>query len=214
MKKLTLIALASALLALALALAGCSGGNAAPSSQKSASGDFTKGVHHATVQVKGYDSFVIELDADQAPLTVDNFCKLSNDGFYDGLTFHRIVNEFCLQGGDPKGNGTGSASQTIKGEFLANSVQNALSGNFKRGVVAMARSRANDSASCQFFVTLSDKAAASLDGQYAAFGTIDEAGMAVVDKIVADYLPNASGSSGTISAKDKQPVIEKITITD
>ncbi|MCQ2752104.1 MAG: peptidylprolyl isomerase [Coriobacteriales bacterium] len=176
---------------------------------------YGSGTHHAVVKVKGYDEFTIELSANDAPVSVSNFCKLANDGFYDGLTFHRIVKDFCLQGGDPKGDGTGNSDQKIIGEFSSNNVTNKLADNYKEGVVAMARSNDKNSASCQWFVTLADSAATSLNGQYAAFGTIDAAGMKICQKIVSDYAGNvADQSSGTISDKSKQPVIESIKITD
>ena len=123
-------------------------------------------------------SFVITLYADKAPITCENFEKLIKDGFYDGLTFHRIVNDFCAQGGDPNGNGTGGSSEKIKGEFSENGVENDLS--HTKGIVSMARGKDMDSASSQFFVCLSDKFTNVLDGKYAAFGKVTE-GMEVVE---------------------------------
>lgn len=122
-------------------------------------------------------SFIITLYPDIAPITCENFEKLVEDKFYDGLTFHRVMEGFMAQGGDPKGNGTGG-SDPIKGEFKANGVENDLS--HTRGVVSMAR-MANDydSGSCQFFICYGD-CSASLDGQYAAFGKVTS-GMEVVD---------------------------------
>ena len=119
-----------------------------------------------------------ELRLDAAPNTVANFCELANKGFYDGLTFHRIYPGFMIQGGDPKGNGTGGSDKTIKGEFASNGVQNNLS--HTRGVISMARSNDPDSASSQFFIVHQDSE--FLDGNYAAFGKVVE-GMDVVDKI-------------------------------
>lgn len=181
-----------------------------------ATGEYASGTHHAKVTVKGYDAFTIELDADNAPVTVANFCKLANDGFYDGLTFHRIVEGFCLQGGDPAGNGTGGSDEEILGEFSLNGVNNKLADNFKEGVVAMARSSLPNSASSQFFITLdtSEGVSQSLDGQYAAFGTIDKAGMKIVQKIVKDYAKYADDSMGSISDASKQPIITSIKIVD
>ena len=122
--------------------------------------------------------FIVELYPEYAPATVENFLSLVNDGFYDGLTFHRVVEGFMAQGGDPKGTGTGGSKKTIKGEFAANGfAQNTLS--HTRGVISMARSAQNDSASSQFFICYSDGCAA-LDGSYAAFGKVIE-GMDVVD---------------------------------
>jgi peptidyl-prolyl cis-trans isomerase B (cyclophilin B) len=122
----------------------------------------------------------IELDPQAAPITVENFLKLVNDGFYDGLTFHRIIPGFMIQGGDPEGTGMGGADETIKGEFGSNGVDNPIS--HERGVISMARSQAPDSASSQFFITNADSV--FLDGDYAAFGTVIS-GMDVVDRISA-----------------------------
>ncbi|MBR6530446.1 MAG: peptidylprolyl isomerase [Clostridia bacterium] len=124
-----------------------------------------------------------ELYPDLAPITVENFVSLAKKGFYNGLTFHRIVEGFVIQGGDPVGNGTGGSGKNIKGEFAANGVQNDL--KHERGVLSMARAMAYDSASSQFFIMLAP--AYYLDGQYAAFGRVTE-GMDVVDSIVENYL--------------------------
>ena len=137
------------------------------------------GKHHIEIQVKDYGTIKAELDGDTAPITVANFLKLAESGFYDGLTFHRIIDGFMIQGGDPKGNGTGGADKTIKGEFSQNGVENKLS--HVRGTLSMARSQDMDSASSQFFIVQSD--CTYLDGQYAAFGTVDEESMEVVDAI-------------------------------
>ena len=124
--------------------------------------------------------FVITLYANDAPITCENFEKLVKKKFYDGLTFHRVVDGFMAQGGDPNGDGTGGSKETIKGEFSANGVENGLS--HTRGVVSMARSAMPNSASSQFFIMHQD--APHLDGQYAAFGKVVE-GMDVVDEIAA-----------------------------
>ena len=108
------------------------------------------GKHHVEIQVKDYGMIKVELDADAAPITVTNFVNLAKEGFYDGLTFHRIMSGFMIQGGDPRGDGTGGSDQTIKGEFSQNGVENNLL--HTRGAISMARSRANDSASSQFFI--------------------------------------------------------------
>ena len=108
----------------------------------------TKGKHHAKIKVKDYGTIEVELDGDTAPITVANFIKLVNEKFYDGLTFHRIMSGFMIQGGDPLGNGTGGSDETIKGEFSSNGVENNIS--HKRGVISMARSSDPDSASSQF----------------------------------------------------------------
>ena len=125
----------------------------------------TKGKHHAKIKVKDYGTIEVELDGDTAPITVANFIKLVNEKFYDGLTFHRIMSGFMIQGGDPLGNGTGGSDETIKGEFSSNGVENNIS--HKRGVISMARSSDPDSASSQFFIMHQDST--YLDGEYAAW---------------------------------------------
>jgi len=135
---------------------------------------------------------------------VANFIKLAEDGFYDGLTFHRIIDGFMIQGGDPDGNGKGGSNETIKGEFSANGVTNTLS--HKRGVISMARATAYDSASSQFFIMHKDKP--SLDGSYAAFGWVTE-GIEIVDKICADT--SVEDDNGTVLAAN-QPVITSVKI--
>lgn len=122
----------------------------------------------------------LELYPDVAPITVENFVKLAKDGFYDGLIFHRVINGFMIQGGDPEGTGYGGSKDKIKGEFSMNGVENNIS--HVRGVISMARSQAYNSASSQFFIVHED--ATYLDGQYAAFGRVTE-GMDVVDAIAA-----------------------------
>ena len=175
---------------------------------------YASGTHHVKVTVEGFKPFTIALDADSAPISVSNFCHLVEDGFYNGLTFHRVVDEFCLQGGDPSGDGTGGSDQKIKGEFSGNGVANKLADSFKRGTVSMARnSSSTNSATSQFFITLSDVYAGSLNGQYAAFGSISKKDMATVDKIVKSCLSSAAQGTGIIPAK-KQPTITKIKIVD
>ena len=167
---------------------------------------YSTGKHHAEIVVKNYGTIALELDADVAPITVENFANLVNEGFYNGLTFHRIISGFMIQGGDPLGNGTGGSSKTIKGEFASNGVKNSIS--HVRGTISMARSSMPNSASSQFFIVHKDST--FLDGQYAAFGTVTS-GMEVVDKICADTA--VEDDNGTV-AKNNQPVIEKITIID
>ena len=163
------------------------------------------------IKVKGYGTITLLLDATTAPVTVENFLTLARAGFYDGLTFHRVMTDFMIQGGDPKADGTGNSANTIYGEFSANGYgSNDLS--HKRGVISMARrSYPNDSASCQFFICNAD-ASSSLDGQYAAFGYVIN-GMNIVDAITEYTVPFSDSDSGTITEKSKQAVIEKITIT-
>lgn len=167
---------------------------------------YSTGKHHAEIVVKNYGTIVLELDADVAPITVENFANLVNEGFYNGLTFHRIISGFMIQGGDPLGNGTGGSSKTIKGEFASNGVKNSIS--HVRGTISMARSSMPNSASSQFFIVHQDST--FLDGQYAAFGTVTS-GMEVVDKICDETA--VEDDNGTV-AKNNQPVIEKITIID
>lgn len=161
------------------------------------------GKHHAEIVVQDYGTIKVGLDADQAPITVQNFIDLANSGFYDGLTFHRIIEGFMIQGGDPNGDGTGGSGHTIRGEFTQNGVNNTLS--HTRGAISMARSSAMNSASSQFFIVHEDST--YLDGSYAVFGYVTE-GMDVVDAIATSV--TAEDSNGTV-AKESQPVIEKIT---
>ncbi len=164
------------------------------------------GTHDVEIKVKDYGTIDVQLDADTAPITVTNFIKLVQENFYDGLTFHRIMDGFMIQGGDPLGNGTGGSDQTIKGEFRNNKVENNIS--HKRGVISMARSSDPDSASSQFFIVQTDST--FLDGDYAAFGEVTS-GMDVVDAICKDAKP--TDDNGTIPA-DQQPVIEYIKVLD
>lgn len=164
------------------------------------------GKRYVEISVKDYGTMRVELDADVAPITVENFISLAKDGFYDGLTFHRIISGFMIQGGDPSGNGTGGSDKTIKGEFSSNGVENNLS--HKRGVISMARSGDPNSASSQFFIMHQDTP--SLDGQYAAFGKVTD-GIEIVDKICEDT--PVIDDNGTVQ-DGKQPIIEKIKVLD
>lgn len=187
MKKI--IALIISVLLICVSLAGC--GNS-----KTTEGD---GEYIGTV--------TLALDREAAPITVENFVKLSKEGFYDGLTFHRIMDGFMMQGGDPKGDGTGGSDKEIKGEFSANGVKNELS--HVRGVVSMARNSVSmDSASSQFFIVHKDST--FLDGQYAAFGYVSE-GMSIVDKICKNAV--TTDSNGSVP-KDKRPTIKSVTIRE
>ena len=172
----------------------------------SGGGSPSQQLRHAEITVRDYGTIKLELDASVAPITVENFVKLAQSGFYDGLTFHRIMDGFMIQGGDPDGNGTGGSDEKIKGEFSKNGVPNPIS--HVKGVISMARSNDPDSASSQFFITVADST--FLDGSYAAFGRVTE-GMEVAEKIAKDAKP--VDNNGTIPA-DQQPVIEKIVITD
>ena len=145
--------------------------------------------------------------ADVAPITVTNFVNLVKKGFYNGLTFHRIMSGFMIQGGDPNGDGTGGSEETIKGEFKSNGVENTMS--HKRGVISMARTQNDpDSASSQFFIVQADSD--FLDGDYAAFGKVT-AGMDIVDKICQSVQP--IDNNGTVPA-DQQPKITAIKVID
>ena len=160
------------------------------------------------MDIKDYGVIKLELDADSAPITVTNFVNLVNSKFYDGLTFHRIMNNFMIQGGDPDHNGTGGSDKTIKGEFSSNGIENNIL--HKRGVISMARANNPNSASSQFFIMHQDNS--SLDGNYAAFGHVTE-GMEIVDKIESDISPLATDDNGTIPF-EKQPVINSIKVVD
>ena len=160
---------------------------------------------YANIEIENYGTITIFLDAESAPVTVDNFVSLAESGFYDGLTFHRIIEGFMMQGGDPNGDGTGGSETTITGEFSSNGwYANTLS--HTRGTVSMARSKAKNSASSQFFIVHQDST--YLDGDYAAFGYVTS-GMDIVDQICADAEP--IDGNGLIAA-DAQPVIVSITI--
>ena len=161
-------------------------------------------VYYADIEIEGYGTVTIELDYETAPITVENFVSLAEENFYDGLTFHRIMDGFMMQGGDPNGDGTGGAEENIIGEFSDNGYENDLS--HTRGVVSMARSSAYDSASSQFFIVHEDST--FLDGQYAAFGWVTE-GMDIVDAICSEAEP--TDDNGTIPAEE-QPVITSVTI--
>ena len=152
--------------------------------------DEAKGTHHAEINIRDYGVII----------------NLANSGFYNGLTFHRIIDGFMMQGGDPLGNGTGGSDNTIKGEFSQNGVENNLS--HTRGAISMARSTDMDSASSQFFIVQSDST--YLDGQYACFGYVTD-GMDIVDKICKNAV--TTDSNGSVDAEN-QPVINSIKITD
>ena len=165
-------------------------------------GELLTGKHYVQIDVQDFGAITAELDADIAPITVTNFMKLAEEGFYDGLTFHRIISGFMIQGGDPNGNGTGGSDRKIKGEFAANGVMNSL--DHTRGVLSMARSSSPNSASSQFFIMHQD--APHLNGQYAAFGRVIS-GMEVVDAICSRT--PVTDSNGVVQ-KASQPVITGI----
>lgn len=204
-------------LAMMMGLSGCglvftsaSANNSGGSGSGSASGTYTPPAldgnltYFADIDIEGYGVITIQLDQAAAPVTCANFVELAESGFYDGLTFHRIIAGFMMQGGDPEGNGYGGSENKIVGEFKKNGYENNLA--HVRGTVSMARSNAKNSASCQFFICHED--APHLDGSYAAFGTVIE-GMDVVDAVCAAAQP--TDSNGSI-AKDAQPVMTSVTI--
>jgi peptidyl-prolyl cis-trans isomerase B (cyclophilin B) len=154
-----------------------------------------------TMTMENGGEVVMELYPDVAPKTVENFVKLASDGFYNGLTFHRVIPGFMIQGGDPEGNGTGGPDHSVEGEFSSNGFENNLS--HERGVVSMARSQDPDSAGSQFFIVVEDST--FLDGDYAAFGKVTE-GMDVVDEIVSVE------TSGEKPVEGQEQVIETITV--
>jgi len=204
MKKVTVLLLA--LLCLAALLPGCAEKEAEDS-------PYLEGLHHVEIEVRDYGTIALELDADTAPISVTNFIALASDGFYDGLTFHRVISGFMIQGGDPKGNGTGGSDSPIRGEFAANGVENDIS--HVRGVISMARGsdRENptngyNSGSSQFFIVHEDST--YLDGSYAAFGHVTS-GMEVVDAI-CENTPVQDGN-GTVKQAD-QPVITAVRVID
>jgi len=163
-------------------------------------------LRHIEIEIADYGTVKLELDPNEAPITVANFVKLAQEGFYDGLTFHRIMDGFMIQGGDPLGNGSGGSSEHIKGEFAANGVDNSIS--HKKGVISMARANDPDSASSQFFIMVAD--GDFLDGNYAAFGWVTE-GQEIVDQIAKDAKP--IDNNGTVP-KEEQPVITSIKVID
>lgn len=170
------------------------------------SNKYLSGKHHIEINVQDYGIIKVELDADEAPITVTNFVDLAKNGFYNGLTFHRIIDNFMIQGGDPLGNGTGGSKETIKGEFSKNGVKNNI--KHTRGTISMARSQGNNSASSQFFIMQADNS--SLDGLYAGFGHVTD-GMDIVDKICKDT--KVEDNNGTV-LKENQPVIKEIKVID
>lgn len=201
-KKLIYLCLLS-LLSVSL-LTGC-GKNKNKDNPNYNSDNYLSGTHYAMMDVKNYGQIYLELYADKAPATVSNFVNLVNEGFYNGLTFHRIIKDFMMQGGDPNGDGSGNAAYTLPGEFATNGFNNTIS--HLRGTLSMARLADDpDSASCQFFIVHQDNT--DLDGFYAAFGRV-VSGMDVVDAI-CNNVP-VQDENGTVLAKDK-PVISVITM--
>ena len=158
----------------------------------------------AEIEIENYGKITVKLEREKAPITVDNFVKLVNQKFYDGLTFHRIISGFMIQVGDPNGDGTGGSDEEIKGEFLINGFKNTIS--HKRGVISMARAQDPNSASSQFFIMHKD--GPFLDGSYAAFGHVTE-GIEIVDK--SWEAVEVEDDNGTV-LYENQPVIKSIRL--
>jgi len=189
------------LAAIVLLFAGCSFGTV-----KKKEKDMSK-IHHVKIEVVKYGTIEVELDGNEAPITVDNFINLAKSGFYDGLTFHRNIKGFMAQGGDPTGTGTGGSDKTIEGEFKSNGHTNNIL--HVRGTISMARTSGDpNSASSQFFIVHQDSH--HLDGDYAAFGHVTS-GMEVIDKMLEET--PVEDENGT-TLKENQPVISKITVID
>ena len=201
MKKICALLLAFILI---IALAGCK--NQKNKEEKTIKEEKTEIVkdYNIVIKIKDYGTIEATLDGKAAPITVQNFVSLINEKFYDGLTFHRIIKGFMIQGGDPMGNGTGGSDNNIKGEFKANGYNNPIS--HQRGVLSMARSQDYNSASSQFFIMQKDNT--SLDGQYAAFGKVTK-GIEIVDKICDNV--KVEDNNGTVKDKN-QPIITSIRI--
>ena len=197
-KKICTLLLAAAVML--CALSGCGGKDSGV--EEAATEEAS--AYFADIEIANYGTITVELDAGAAPATVENFVKLANDGFYDGLTFHRIMEGFMMQGGDPNGNGTGGSDETIPGEFAANGFENPLS--HTRGAISMARAQDPNSASSQFFIVHEDST--FLDGNYAVFGYVTE-GLDVVDAVCESAEP--VDNNGTI-LPEQQPVITAVTI--
>lgn len=190
-------------LGLLLTMTAC--GTKAVKEQEFDRSQYLSGTIKAEIEVKDYGIIHLDLDADTAPITVTNFVELAKSGFYDGLTFHRIISDFMIQGGDPSGNGTGGSKNTIKGEFSENGFENDI--KHVRGVISMARSNSKDSASSQFFIMHGD--AAHLDGKYAAFGKVSD-GMDIVDQICK----NIKAEDNDTVKKENQPTITAVRIVE
>lgn len=200
MKIKSLAVCAASALMMAL-LSGC-GQTSAPGTAESGDAAAVAEIDGAVV---GENAFIITLYPDVAPITCENFEGLVKNGFYDGLTFHRVIDDFMAQGGDPNGDGTGGSDKEIKGEFSSNGVENNLS--HQRGVISMARSMDMNSASSQFFICYAD--CTFLDGQYAAFGEVKE-GMEVVDSFLK--VERTMGGDGAPSAPVEPIVMEKVAM--
>lgn len=161
--------------------------------------------HYATIEIEDYGTIELELYGKEAPITVANFVKLANEGFYEGLTFHRIMSNFMIQGGGYEVSGAEKDADTIKGEFSSNGVENPI--EHVRGVISMARTDVKNSASSQFFIMHKDSP--HLDGDYAAFGIVTK-GIAVVDKLCEEV---PQGYNGAVTLANR-PVIKSVTVRE
>ncbi|MBP3649409.1 MAG: peptidylprolyl isomerase [Clostridia bacterium] len=200
-KKINKWAIVAAVAVVVLAFVAVAFGQKAETSGDAAATAFTA-TDYVAIEIEGYGTITAELYGDVAPITVENFMKLVDGGFYNGLTFHRIISGFMIQGGCPMGNGMGGSDENIKGEFSQNGVNNPL--NHTRGVLSMARAMDPNSASSQFFIMHQD--APHLDGAYAAFGKV-LTGMEVVDAICQNT--PVTDRNGSV-ASENQPVITSI----
>ena len=204
MKKIISFCLAAVILSLSLlSLTSCGQDACVYYTERNTVG---RDIRYAKIEFKDYGTVYLLLDATTAPISVNNFLDLANSKFYDGLTMHRIISDFMIQGGDPNANGSGGSENEIYGEFYANGY---LHNDIKHlyGVISMARGDDPNSASSQFFICNADSS--HLDGNYAAFGYVI-AGLGIVDKITSETVKYADASSGTIKDKSKQAVILSI----
>lgn len=168
-------------------------------------------IFYVEMMFKNYGKVLVLLDKTTAPKTVDHFLKFVNDGFYNGLTIHRVQQNFVIQGGDPNGDGLADDGlETVEGEFLDNYHYNNI--KHKKGVISMARSTGYNSATSQFFICNAD-ATSSLDGKYASFGYVIK-GLSIIDEITADFAKYTSGDMGVIPNYDDQPIIEYIKVVE
>lgn len=210
------IKLLSLLMVLVLSLgafAACTGDGTEDDSKVDEGGKDSFDVYIVEMEIENFGIIKLELLREYAPATVDNFVKLAEENFYDGLTIIRAQEGFVIQGGCPKKDGSGNSENTIPGEFAANGYyKNAI--KHITGVISMARSDDPDSASCQFFITLGD-ARQSLDGMYAGFGYVaDKASMEVVYAVAEAMYPYTEGSMGFVPDVENQPVIKDVRVVD
>ena len=228
MKKIAALILSLTMVFFTLtALSSCSAGDDDACSYLETRDLTGRDIKYVEIRVQEYGKIVVLLDATTAPITVANFINLVESGFYDGLTFHRVISGFMIQGGDPEGTGRGGAPNKIEGEFSSNGHPNDI--KHIRGVISMARSSDPNSASSQFFIC--HDTASNLDGDYAAFGYVVE-GLSVVDEIISNtlkkcenyfgdydfnywfYYGNGSLVLGSKPIQELQPVIKSIKVLD